>query len=270
MISASQAGAYKRCPMAWHFRYVEGRKMAPAWAIKGRAQHKGLELNYRQKVETRADLAVDEVLDAMRSDVEASFHSTTEEPILFPGESKDKIVDDGAAGLRAYHERIAPAVQPVLVEEKVSMTLPWGGTLLGVLDVVDETLTIRDAKFPADPMRAGELIYEAQPPLYATLYHAATGDWPSRILFDVVSLGRGRVPNPKTETFAIPVTPERAQAELRDLRVVEESIKAGIVYRRASSFNCNRCGYRPLCWGRYESAERDLTADLQRSVEALV
>lgn len=267
MISASQAGSYKRCPQAWHYRYVEGRKMAPAWAIKGRAAHKGVEHNYRQKIDSRQDVKVAEVLDAFRTDVEAAFQSSQEEVVLFPGESKARIVDEGTASLVAYHEHVAPKVQPVMVEERVSMRLPWGQTLLGVLDCVDETLTIRDAKFPADAMRPDELVYEAQPPLYAYAYKELTGEWPKGVVFDVVSLGRAKVPKPAAVTLPVTVTPERVEAELRDLQRVDEAIKAGTVYRRASAFNCNRCGYRPLCWGRSEPP--DLEPALVASLGAL-
>lgn len=255
MISASQAGAYKRCPKAWHYRYVEGRKMAPAWAIRGRGVHKGLEHNYRQKIETRADLKVDDVLDAFRSDVERTFQSTDEEIVLFPGESRARIVDDGAAGLTEYHATLAPTIQPVMVEERVSVPLPWGDSLLGVLDLVDESLTIRDAKFPTDPMRPEELVYESQPPLYAYAYREAAGEWPAGVSFDVVSLGRGKAPHPKAASIPIHVTPERVTAELRDLQTISAAIKRGDVYRRPSAFNCNRCGYRPLCWGTSDPPE---------------
>lgn len=264
MISASQAGAYKRCPQAWHYRYVEGRKMAPAWAIKGRGQHKGLEQNFRQKVETRKDLPVDAMLDAFRDDVERAFQSSDEEIVLFPGESKGRIVDDGVAGLSAYHKMIAPHVQPVMVEERVSVALPWGDTLLGILDLVDESMTIRDAKFPTDPMRPDELVYEAQPPLYSFAYRATTGEWPAGVVFDVVSLGRGKTPNPRAVTIPVTVTAERVEDELRDLQAVATAIQRGDVYRRASAFNCNRCGYRPLCWGKAEPP--DLEPALAKSV----
>lgn len=252
MISASQAGAYKRCPQAWHYRYREGRKIAPAWAIKGRGQHVGLAHNFSQKIETREDLPVADVLDVYRTEVEHSFQSTSEEIVLFNGESKGKIVDDGVAGLTTYQADLAPKIQPLMVEERAEVTLPWGSTLLGILDCVDETLMIRDAKFPADPMKAEELVYEAQPPLYSLIYKAKTGEWPAGVIFDVVSLGRAKVPNPRAESIPITVTPERVQAELRDLQAIEEAINAGNVYRRASTFNCNKCGYRKLCWGNGE------------------
>jgi hypothetical protein len=241
--------AYRRCPAAWAYRYVDGIKIAPAWAIKGRAQHKGLEVNYRQKVESREDLPLDDVLDAFRTEAQAAAESTTEEVVLFPGESLGKIVDDGVAGLKTYQQAIAPTVQPLMVEERVTIPLPWGSTLLGIMDVVDEGLRIRDAKFPADAMRADDLMYEAQPPLYSLAYKIKTGEWPAGVVFDVVSLGRAKAPNPKAESIPITVTPARVEAELRDLRAVEEAIQAGTVYRRPSAFNCNRCGYRRLCWG---------------------
>ena len=248
MISASQAGSYKRCPQAWKYRYVDGIKIAPAWAIKGRSQHKGLELNFRQKIDSRQDVPVDDVLDAFRTEVEAAFQGS-EEVVLFDGESKARIVDNGTAGLKEYQRTIAPAIQPIMVEERVTMRLPWGSELIGVLDVVDESMTIRDAKFPTDSMKPDELVYESQPPLYALAFHAKTGEWPERVIFDVVSLGRAREPKPKAESHEIPVSTARIQEELRDLKAVEEGISKGVVYRRPSAFNCNRCGYRKLCWG---------------------
>lgn len=255
MISASQAGSYKRCPQAWAYRYVDGIKLAPSWAIKGRGQHKGLAHNFSQKVETREDRPVAEVLDVFRAEVDEAFGSTREEVLLFPGESKGKIVDDGVAGLTAYQTTLAPTIQPVMVEERVEATLPNGDTLLGILDLVDDGLRIRDSKFPADAMRPAELVYEAQPPLYSWLYQQKTGEWPAGVSFDVVSLGRGKSPNPKAETHEITVTPDRVADELRDLAAVQDSIKRGVVYRRPSAFNCNRCGYRRMCWGNGSAAE---------------
>jgi len=252
MISASQASSYKRCPTAWKYRYIDGIKIAPSWAIRGRAAHKALEHNYRQKIESRTDLAVGEVLDAFRTDVEAAFTSSTEEVVLFQNESKGRIVDEGVAGLTAYQSKLAPTIQPLMVEERAEVALPWGSTLLGILDCVDDRLHIRDAKFTTDPMKAGELVYEAQPPLYSLIYRAKTGEWPAGVDFDVVSLGRGQKPSPQAASIPVVVTPERVQDELRDLQAIEGAIQAGVVYRRASTMNCAKCGYRTLCWGNGE------------------
>lgn len=247
MISATQASAYRRCPQAWSYRYVDGLKISPSWAVKGRGQHKAVEVNLSQKIETREDLPEDVVLDVARDTITEGLKA--EDVVLAESETPGAIVDLGVAGVRVYHAERAPLVQPVMVEERVSVQLPWGSTLLGVLDCVDEGMRVRDAKFPTDMLKLEDALYEAQPPLYAYAYRELTGDWPAGVIFDVVASGRAKVPQPKAAELELTVTPETVTVALADLQRVEQAIQAGIVYKRADKMVCRGCGYHALCWG---------------------
>lgn len=256
MISPSQANTYRRCPESWRLRYQEGIKLAPAWAIRGRAAHRGIEINMAQKVETRRDLPEDDVLDAFRTSVREAFHTPSDEEIVLEsGESEASITDAGVIGLAAYHRDLAPGIQPIMTEARVQHD--FGGLVVqGIIDILDESLIIRDSKMMTDMPKAENLQWETQPPVYSALVEAVTGTPPAGVIFDVVALGRGRVPNPRTVSIPIAVPREQIARTLDDLRQVEASIKAGIVYRRPGPWTCRGCGYQRLCWGAVDGQTR--------------
>jgi CRISPR/Cas system-associated exonuclease Cas4 (RecB family) len=277
--SASQLSSYRRCPRQWQHRYLDKWKFQTAWGIKGTALHQAIALNYRQKIETRQDLPIEEVLAHFEATARGMVATAAEPVVWFPGESLDQVLEDGRAQLRVYQEVLAPGIQPILVEERVTMTLASGLQVVGILDLVDEALVVHDAKFPVDGISAKAAAYESQPPIYAALFEAHARRLPTGLVFDVVSRGRAKLPKPTATTVPVTVTPASIAAALADLEAVDVAIEARIFPRHPGEQTCNKCVYRRVCWegapDPYQPApvapapDPDLTAPLQASLDVL-
>lgn len=269
--SPSQITAYERCPKAFEFRYVRKFNLTSVWAIRGRAAHKALGASYGDKITSGADWPVARVVELFHEEVRQGFAPMArEEVVLFEGESEDRIHAEGEASLRVYLDRVAPGIQPLLVEEPLELVRPSGLRIRGILDLVDDAMQIRDTKFPADKMDGATLHYQNQPPVYGALLHDKTGAWP-RVIFDVVRIGRAKTPKPEAQPpLTLQVTPALAEARLQDIETIDTLIQAGAFPRRPSEMNCNKCVYKHACWfGMLPPAPEapDLTPTLQASLE---
>lgn len=269
--SPSQFTLYERCPKAFEFRYVKKFNLAAAWGIKGRAAHKALAHTHTQKIESGVDLPVEDVLAVFHEEVRLGFSPMArEEVVLFEGESEDRIHVEGEAGLRVYLEKIAPGIQPLMVEEPLELVRPSGLRIKGILDLIDDQMRIRDTKFPADRMDPDTLHFQNQPPIYGALVHDKTGTWPT-VIFDVVRTGRAKTPKPEAQPpLTLQVTPALAEARLRDLETVDTLIISGAFPRRPSEMNCNKCVYKHACWWGVlppKAEAPDLAPALQASLD---
>ena len=62
-LSFSQIDLYRRCGMAYYFRYIMDEKSPPVVnMVQGRAVHAALELNFDQKIQTKKDLPGEQVV----------------------------------------------------------------------------------------------------------------------------------------------------------------------------------------------------------------
>lgn len=144
-ISPSSINTYTKCPEQWRRRYVLRDRIPPKLAmVKGTALHKGAEFNYKQKINTRADLPVKDVKDFSA----AAFDEAIKDDGILLGKEeasmgKDKAIGeakDGAIALaELYTKESAPHYQPLEVEAKVLIVLPSSThNLLSIADLVTE------------------------------------------------------------------------------------------------------------------------------------
>jgi RecB family exonuclease len=275
--SPSQLTLYERCPKAWEYAYVKKIKVQAAWAIRGRAVHAALARYYQAKLAGHGVLSVEEVVEQFQAEVTSAFgmRAHAEPVVLFGGESEERIRAEGEAALTVYLRDLAPTITPIAVEQPIEMVLPSGLRLTGIVDLIDDRLRIRDTKVVADRMDPATLHYQAQPPLYAALYHAQFGTYPE-VVFDVVRLGRGKTPKAVAESITLQTTEALVAARLRDLEMVDQAITAGLFPRRPSEMNCSKCVFKHACWwtllptqpGDAGQPDPDLTPVLEASITA--
>lgn len=222
--------------------------MAPTWAITGRSAHKAEEMNYRQKQDTFVDLPVKDVKEIAATEFEATLVNPKEEIIWGEGETPGMTKDRTVLAVETYHLRIAPDVQPILVEESIELELPWGTTLLGQMDVVDQHTNIRDTKHVSYKPRTGDDVYGTQPGIYGWAYQKMTGEIP-KFTYDYVVMGRkdARRPIPEIDQVPTPMSQERIDRALERVRATETLIRTGAAPANPSAFNCGGCGYRAIC-----------------------
>ena len=182
-ITQSMMGMFLRCPHQFERRYIRGEIIPPGIAARrGSATHKAAQLNHEQKLHSQADLPVGDLQDSARD------HYVTlirEEGVFIPKEQlpdKDKLL---AAGLDAtvrltalYRESLAPAIQPLLVEERMTCEAGLGLPLQGTIDVFTTDHWLPDLK-TADKSKGPK---DADYSLQLTFYLCRPGGPPDREL----------------------------------------------------------------------------------------
>ncbi len=144
-LSSSQINRYLMCPMSYYFSYVEKIKEMPKGVmILGSAVDKGITINYKQKVESRKDLNMGDVCDAMSDAFEA------EKKIVDWKKEEEKsgeMKDDGIRLTRMYHSDVAPTIQPVSTQHRYKIYIPeLGISFVGYTDVETDTGIVVDNK----------------------------------------------------------------------------------------------------------------------------
>jgi len=250
-LSPSQISMFSRCGEQYRRRYIEREIIPPGIAlIVGGSVHKAAEHNNRQKVESKVDLRVDELRD-----VAATEFSTR---LQIDGWRKESDDDDIGKGKdRAilltdiYAERIAPTIQPVLVEQAADIPLPDSPVVVKtILDVADANGIVRDLKTASRKKPQADADTNTALSWYSISHRILTGDWPKGMALDVAILTEGG----KADYQHLPTT--RSEVEINSALAkawnMIEAIKRGVFIPRTradGNFLCSRrfCGYAPTC-----------------------
>jgi hypothetical protein len=140
-ITQSMLGMFLRCPHLFERRYLRGEIIPFGIAARrGSATHKAAQLNHEQKLHSQEDLPVGDLQDAARDHY---VRLIKEEGVFIAKDQiaeKDKLLSRGLeAAVRLtqlYREALAPAIQPLLVEEKMIMDAGLDLPLQGTIDVL--------------------------------------------------------------------------------------------------------------------------------------
>lgn len=130
-----------RCPHRWQQIYIQKHRKRPAEApLLGLAVHKGLEMNFVQKIESHEDLPIAQALeyygDVFPAIVELEQEKTGEE--VEWDTSLEQARTRGNAMLAAYLNNVAPRVQPLAVELFVSVDFGLPVPVEGRADIETE------------------------------------------------------------------------------------------------------------------------------------
>ena len=262
-ISASSIVTYTKCGLQYMRRYINKEILPPGVAmLRGTSLHRGQELNYEQKVESKTDLPKKDVVDASVARLEDGIRAEgvllnhEEEAIgkeKVIGKTKDLIVSMAAV----LADDVMPNVQPVSVESKQLITMPADTPdLLGFIDVIDADDLIRDLK--TSSKAKGQTFWDddVQMTLYSLFYKAKMGRDPAGIVVDQL------IERAKGAEYK-PVTTRRGskdyQALLNRINAVLKGIKAGVfIPANAGSWWCSPkwCGY----WNSCEAVNSERTA----------
>lgn len=211
--------------------------------VMGTAGHAAVEFDMAQKVETHQDLPVDDVLDAFSTNYDAAVvdEGAEEEHAGELGERKDQ----GVRSLRFWHEKVAPEVQPMLVEEPIQFTIN-GQEWTGTIDLVDLDLRVRDWKFTGKTPSSAEA-YILNMVGYAIGFRAATGLVEKQVILDNVVGLKTKVNHVQFKSDG-PVPDRSIEAFSSIVGDAQRSIEAGIFPATGiKSGACSWCGYRDIC-----------------------
>jgi hypothetical protein len=176
-LHASMISMLFRCPRQYYWRYIMQYKCPPGWAqFLGTNYHYGLEVNFKQKEQSRADLQVEDIKDAFNT----SWGKISQETeIIWEEERPENIKDAGYAMLQAYMHDLAPQVQPIEcgTEYEFEVEIPSLDLLAkGRIDLIEETGYLIDHKTASKKWAAARPREEAQSYYYPIAWEKLTQD----------------------------------------------------------------------------------------------
>lgn len=271
-ISPSQLNTFENCGEAYRRRYIEKEIIPPGVAaLRGGSVHKGAEMNFEQKIESRVDLPKDQIVERAVAEFDARMkaeglfldpEAQARGKAIVVGEEKDTTVR--LAGL--FSDQVAPVYQPTAVEQKITIELPESPRdLLGIIDLTATLVAdpargegIIDYKTGKKTKSQGEFDTSAQITLYDLAYRAKRGKAPDFLqveqLVDLKS-GPKRVVNTTTRSVA-----DFKPAVARVNAMISGLEKGAFLPANAGAWNCSPkwCGYFGTC--QFVNSERRAAA----------
>jgi len=247
-ISHTQLSMFCRCQAAWYFRYVCGLIIPPKSAMmRGSCVHRAVAHDYTQKVESKVNLPVEDVLDVFSDEYE----ERSGEVAWKDTEDAGKIKDAGVNVLAKYHEEVAINVQPVDVEQTFSMSINWiqddedkTVAYKGILDLMDDAGGITDLKTTGRTPQRADGGHVNQLTGYF-LGKEALGDKPTGAQLDYLIA----LKTPKIIQFQVDVTDSQKKFFLNQIPKIVTAMEGENYYAARGNRFCSpdACGYYVKC-----------------------
>ena len=259
-LSHSQINMFSNCGEQYRRRYIEGEKIPPGVAaLRGRGVHGASEINFRQKIETGADLPKADLVDAA---VTAFRETQYREGVWLTEEERGqgadvvvgKAIDSTVRLTGLYADNVAPAVDPALVETRIRIELPESPyDMLGVVDVATKDHRIKDLKTAAKSKTQSDADSSLQLTWYGLSYQAATGHEVASVDLEVLVDTK----TPKHQRLATTRSRRDYEVLVQRVNATIRAIQAG-VFPPANPgwWGCSPrfCGFFSSC--RYANSER--------------
>ena len=257
--SFSQLDQYRRCSLAYYFKYVKGERTPGNLNIaKGKAGPAAIEKNHRAKAKTTQQIPRDELIQTFVD----TYDGMTYNLELADGEDLGKTKDDTIDSLNVYHGTTGKKIQPVAVELGFNLDLPATEDyeypiriINGRIDLVDRA-GILDAKFANRRKSQADVDDSWQLTLYDMVFKDLTGmDTPNMGFMAFLPPGTGKTPKPAEVQVLLrsPHEVEPAQRQRRRdrlehvLRTTQKAIDAGIFMPADDPKVCSYCDFRKTC-----------------------
>lgn len=240
----SAINMFLKCPRQYMFRYMMGLRVAPKSALTmGCAFDVSTGHNFKQKIESKVDLPVQDALDAFSTEFDKRSPETD-----WDGDDPGALKDKGVQMAQVFHEKAAPKIQPISVQEQFRLETDAGYALGGTFDVVQVGHVLRDqktskAEYPADAVNT-----EIQPAVYSFAYEAKTGVKP-QFAYDVVTKHK----EPRYQEVKGEVTQAQTEQLFEAVTIMHRQIQRGeFQYAAPGAWWCSKdwCGYWSSCKGK--------------------
>jgi len=243
-LSYSQINTYRTCGMRYYFRYVLGKKIPPPWTFAlGKSCHQGLQYNFQQKITTRKDLPLSQVLDAY----DFAFEVQKQQEVDWQDKKPGKVKDIGVKLVSLHHKERCPLIQPVAVEDKVE--IPFENVdyhFIAYLDLIDDAQFIVDFKTSQKTPTEDKALISDQLTAYALAYRVKYGMTEAGVRLEYLV----NTKEPKIVLLKAKRTSEEIDHFLETVARVAEGIEKEVfVPTSENSIFCNArsCGYYQLC-----------------------
>lgn len=263
-LSATQLDCLFTCGERYRRRYVEGEKIAPGIALLiGSCTHKGIEINFRQKIASHQNLPRRDVVEA----AVAGIHSTIAEDgveldAAEQSRGRDAVVGDAVdsvamlAGL--HYDTQAQDYQPVAIEKEILIPFPNAThDMMGFIDLVDDHERVIDFKTAGKSKSQTDADSSVQLTIYAASHWREHARMPSECRLDVLV----KTKTPKRQIVT-------TQRDPTDLRALLARVNAALTIIQAGNYGpcvpghwqCSPkyCGYFRTC--RFVNGERAAAA----------
>ena len=241
-----------RCGEQFRRRIILNQIIPPSAAAgRGRGFHAAVDMDFKQKTVTKTDLPVDVLTDAARDEFVYAFrrgiHLTKDDAW-----QKRTILNDHLNQTilltKRFHSDIAPEVQPVASELRLTADIGLDLPLKGFIDFVQAGHQIDDFKTAGRAWTQARADSELQPPIYSYLYGREFGAYPRRLGYRVlVHTPSGKI---KKQNISARVTRGSIQGALNKAHAVYRMYKAGLFPPAdPGAWQCSEkwCGYYLTC-----------------------
>jgi CRISPR/Cas system-associated exonuclease Cas4 (RecB family) len=209
--------------------------------VKGKAIHKGIELNYQQKIETHEDLPVNDVVDmAVAAFEDESEDVDWDKEDELEGQAKDAV----AVMTESYQCELAPKIQPIAAEKKFLMEI-GDIKVVGIIDVITER-GVRDTKTTTRAPQMDAAYKSLQLACYSLAYRNMYDKAPEELTLDyivnkksvAVTTVRYQYPSVSMENVFINVA-----------KSVHTAITHDVFHPNIDGWHCSSkwCGYYNIC-----------------------
>lgn len=243
----SEVQTFLKCGKQWEFRYLLGIRTPPKAALTvGSSVDAGVTRNLVQKITSKKDLSVTEVLDVYSTDFDLRKDETDWED-----ENPGAIKDMGASLVRAHHEKLAPQIQPKTVQEKFVIELDGGFDVGGTIDLTEEDGTVADTKTSKNKYAEDSIHRALQPAIYDFASMVLTGKKPKAFRYDVI-IKPTKTKGPEIQQVTGQVTEDDHAWFFNAVSNMDKAIKAGIALPAPEgAWWCSKdwCGYWDKCKG---------------------
>ena len=258
-ISHSQLSMFWRCPEQFRRRYLENERIPPGVAMMtGSAVHKGIETNFKRKIETHEDLPATQIIDAAIAGFEDGLkdgYVLSEEEASAGREKVFGIAVDQVANLAGLHaEAQAPEYQPTEVEHTTRIVFPDAPVdLLAITDLRDDRRRVTDFKTGARSKSVTEADRSVQLTIYAAAYWVDHGVPPAAVHLDTLV----KTKTPKRQLLTSTRNRSHIEVLVRRINATLAAINAGSFPPcPPDAWQCSDrwCGYFRSC--PYVNSER--------------
>lgn len=237
-VSHSQINMWQRCPRQWYYRYVRGLRLPPSGPlILGGSYHTALEVNFKQKVISQADLPINDCLDAFSASWDGRVAGA--EDIDWQERKPGELKDMGVALVGTYRTKISPTVQPALVEQPFISEIA-GVKFVLIMDLQDTNEIVIDHKTAGKSYTQDDVDRDIQ----ASAVSHVLG---RPITFQNHIALKLKVP--RIQILETTRGPEDTQWWLNMAEMIVEQMKTGIAPPRPTGWWCSEkwCGYHKIC-----------------------
>lgn len=244
----SEINMFLKCGKQWEFRYERGIVTPPTAALTlGSAVDVSVTKNLAQKVSSKKDLSIEEVLETYSSDFDKRAPST-----VWDGEDVGKQKDMGTQMIRLYHERVAPNVRPATVQEKFVIELDAPYNIGGTIDLTEEDRIVADTKTSKNKYADDAVSRALQPAIYDFAYEALRGVKAKAFRYDVLIKPTAKKPAELQQVSARVTEADRIHL-FDTINNVHTAIEAGVAMPAPEgAWWCSKdwCGYWSMCKGK--------------------